>query len=114
MMLSNHLLPLICHPTRVTSTSATLIDNIFTNVMAKCERSAIVYGDVSDHFPIAIQCNLITRPKISIPVRKRKFNIDNMDKFKNLLSLENWGSVFDACNNKDPDLPLHGGLFQFV
>ena len=27
-----------------------------------------------------------------------------MDKFKNLLSLENWGSVFDACNNKDPDL----------
>ena len=27
-----------------------------------------------------------------------------MDKFKNLLSLENWGSVFDACNNKDLDL----------
>ena len=27
-----------------------------------------------------------------------------MDTFKNLLSLENWGSVFDACNNKGPDL----------
>ena len=59
-MMSNHLLPLICHQTRVTSTSATLIDNIFTNVTAKCERSAIVYSDVSDHFPIAIQCNLST------------------------------------------------------
>ena len=29
MMLSNHLLPLRCHPARVTSTSATLIDNIY-------------------------------------------------------------------------------------
>ena len=89
MMLSNHLLPLICHPTRVTSTSATLIDNIFTNVTAKCDKSAIVYSDVSDHFPIAIQCNLSTKPKISIPIKKRKFNIDSMDKFKNLLPLEN-------------------------
>ena len=74
---------------------------MFTNVTAKCERSAIVYSDVSDHFPIAIQCSLSTKPKISIPVRKRKFNID---KFKNLLSPKNWGSVFDACNNKDPDI----------
>ena len=104
MMLSNHLLPLICHPTRVTSTSATLIDNIITNVMTKCERSTIVYSDVSDHFPIAIQCNLSTKPKISIPVRKRKFNTDIMDKFKNLLSLDNWGSIFDACSNKNSDL----------
>ena len=104
MMLSNHLLSLICHPVRVTSTSATLRDNIFTNVTVKCERSSIVYSDVSDHFPIAIQCNLSTKPKINIPVKKRKFNIDNMNKFKNLLSLENWGSVLDACNNKDPDL----------
>ena len=44
MMLSNHVLPLICHPTRVTSTSATLIDKSFTNVRAKCDRSAIVYS----------------------------------------------------------------------
>ena len=84
-MLSNHLLPLICHPPRVTSTSATLIDNIFSNVMAKCERSAIVYSDVSDHFPIAIQCNLSTKLKISIPIWKGKFNIDNMDKFKEFI-----------------------------
>ena len=68
-MMSNHLLPLIWHPTRVTSTSATLIDNIFANVTAKCERSAIVYSDASDHFPIAVQCNLSTKPKISIPIR---------------------------------------------
>ena len=38
MMLSNHLLSLICHQTRVTSASATLIDNIFTNVTAKLKR----------------------------------------------------------------------------
>ena len=52
---------------------------------------------------MAIQCSLSTKPKISISVRKWTFNIDNMDKFKNLLSLENWGSVFDACN-KNPDI----------
>ena len=114
MMLSNYLLPLTCHPTRVTSTSSTLIDNIFTNVTAKCERSAIVYSDVSDHFPIAIRCNPSTKHKISIPIRKLKFNTDNMDKFKNLLSLETWGSVFDACNNKNPDLGYYCHFMEEV
>ena len=71
MMLSTHLLPLMCHPTRVTSTSATLIDNNFTNIMSKCDRSAKVYSDISDHFPIAIQCNLSTKPKINIPEGNR-------------------------------------------
>ncbi len=43
---------MINHPTRVTETSTTLIDNIFTNRHDENECiSGILPTDVSDHFP---------------------------------------------------------------
>ena len=46
-----YLEPLISSPTRITATSATLLDNIFTNVNI-CTHSGILISDVSDHLPI--------------------------------------------------------------
>ena len=42
--------PLVDKPTRITSTTATLIDNIFTNNI-EVQRSNIILSDVSDHLP---------------------------------------------------------------
>ena len=56
----NEFLPLISRPTRITSTSATLIDNIFTNNHddLNCSLNGILVADISDHFPIAhINCS---------------------------------------------------------
>ena len=54
MMSSSGFMPLITRPTRVTATSATLIDNIFTNNLMDISHSlqGLFITDVSDHFPI--------------------------------------------------------------
>ena len=48
------LVPLITRPTRVTETSVTLIDNIFTNKSIRYGESmyGILVSDISDHYPI--------------------------------------------------------------
>ena len=53
-MFSNSLLSVINRPTRVTTTSATLIDNIFISSWQKEQISGILYTDISDHFPIFV------------------------------------------------------------
>ena len=45
--------PLITKPTRITKSTATLIDNIFANNLNKMEHlNGILLNDISDHFPI--------------------------------------------------------------
>ena len=51
-LFSHAFLPLISNPTRLTSYSATLIDNIFTNHLPKDVYSGIMLNDPSDHFPL--------------------------------------------------------------
>jgi endonuclease/exonuclease/phosphatase family metal-dependent hydrolase len=51
-MTVHHFFPLILQPTRITSTTATLIDNTFTNSLDCIIDSAIVTSEISDHLPI--------------------------------------------------------------
>ena len=52
-MLENNLLPTITHPTQITQSSATLIDNIFVSEnLHRFFESAILLKDISDHLPI--------------------------------------------------------------
>ena len=50
-MFANHFQPLILHPTRVTDSSATLIDNIFSNDVSCTVTSGNILIQSSDHFP---------------------------------------------------------------
>ena len=52
LMTSNSLNSLISKPTRITSSTATLIDNIFTNNLELKMNSGILYTDWSDHLPV--------------------------------------------------------------
>ena len=45
-------IPLINRPTRLTSHSATLIDNIFTNYPSQNTANGIILNGMSDHLPI--------------------------------------------------------------
>ena len=56
LMTSYSLYPRITKPTRITSKSATLIDNIYTNSHAK-QNGGILLADISDHLPIFISIN---------------------------------------------------------
>ena len=51
-MFSHSFLPLISQPTRITSHTATLIDNIFTNHLPHAAIIVFFFTDISDHLPI--------------------------------------------------------------
>ena len=53
ILYSSCFIPLISQPTRITSHSSTLIDNIFTNVIDIDESlNGLICADISDHLPI--------------------------------------------------------------
>ena len=84
----NEFLPLISRPTRITSTSATLIDNIFTNNHddLNCSLNGILVADISDHFPIAhINCSFSVEETVSCLVT-RVYNERNKQKFLQTIS----------------------------
>ena len=52
-LINRDLFPTITHPTRITNSSATLIDNIFVSTnLHKNFDSAILINDMSDHMPV--------------------------------------------------------------
>ena len=80
--------PLITKPTRVTSNTATLIDNIFTN-SSRNSFNGIILSDISDHFPIfcinITKCATITDAEFK---QQREFKTKNIADF----------SEKNACN----------------
>ena len=77
-------IPLITKPTRVTSTTATLLDNIFCNILPH-PSSGILVTDISDHFPIftffPLTQNLNHRKSGFV----RQFSEENLNRFKSEL-----------------------------
>ena len=49
---SHDMFPLIDRPTRIVKNSATILDNIFTNVLDKQIKSGIFVNDITDHYPV--------------------------------------------------------------
>lgn len=52
IMYSKMFFPLITHPTRITSHTATLLDNTFINSLDTFCASGVLFSDVSDHLPV--------------------------------------------------------------
>ena len=51
-LLSHNQIPLITHPSRLTSTTSSLIDNIYSNKMSNFYASGLMYTALSDHLPV--------------------------------------------------------------
>lgn len=96
----NGLYPLITKPSRITTTSATLIDNIFTNVLENQITSGLVINDTSDHLPIfAIFYYKLPKKTVYHQIYKRKRSADHI-KFRNDLIKQEWKEVYtDDVNN---------------
>ena len=52
LMFLHGMYPRIDRPTRITDSSATLIDNIFTNVYITQLNSGVWVADIADHLPV--------------------------------------------------------------
>ena len=100
-MMSNLFAPSILLPTRVTTTSATLIDNIFTNDIQSDRRSGNLTVSISDHYPsfYIIPIDPVTN-KTS---QKAKFKRDRKNFSKENFLLDflaiDWDGILNIENN---------------
>ena len=105
--LVNSMFPVIYNPTRVTSNSATLIDNIFTNNVDDIS-SGIIFADISDHFPIYCAHDVKIDNVTNLQNSKRDMCDNNIQKFIGLLKNTNW-----QIDNDNPSVNYDNFLNHF-
>ena len=92
MMLENSSFPCITRPTRVTKSTATVIDNIFTSIsMQKSLHSGIILHDISDHFPsIIVVEGILARKREQKVVYTRDITDCKISAIQSKLTSVNW------------------------
>ena len=88
--------PLISKPSRITRTSATLIDNIFINNLESNIKSGLIINNISDHLPVFVTYNCqIKSKKEENRYRYVRLRTDeSINKLRNDLLYEEWNGVY--------------------
>ena len=95
---SYDLCPMIRRATRVTKTTAKLIDHIWSND-PNIQNSGIIRSRVTDHFPVFVTRKSEAQVRDSHEtVSYRNFSTSNKQKFRDALSRTNWTNVLE-CDN---------------
>uniref|UniRef100_A0A672HNX1 Reverse transcriptase domain-containing protein n=1 Tax=Salarias fasciatus TaxID=181472 RepID=A0A672HNX1_SALFA len=94
-MNSMGLFHLIHKPTRITAKSATIIDNIFTNITGDIVLSGILQSDISDHLPIFAVCRYKHNIKQSKSTKmSRNRSVEALRALNEDLTKQNWDAVY--------------------
>jgi hypothetical protein len=108
IMYSNTFFPQITRPTRITSHTATLIDNIFSNHLENFSFSGLLFTDITDHLPIfCIIHDMLPNVDNDTPIGIREKNIKNLSEFHDQISRTVWS---DLPGYNDP----HNAYGSFV
>ena len=103
-MFSHSFLPSINRATRITSHTATSIDNIFSNRFIEHDQSisGILFIDISDHLPIfsLLPHNSVINTK-PVKLTKRMVNSQTKKEFSKALDNCNWDNVL---SNQNPNI----------
>ena len=80
----------ITQPTRITDTTATLIDHIWHNdTSAGCttlnNSPGIIYSDISDHLPVFLRITSNTMRNVKRKITYRQFNTENFNTYRQKL-----------------------------
>ena len=100
-MFSSELYPLITRPTRITGTSATIIDNIFCSELCRNKVCGIVLSDATDHMQIFVLCDNSTNVvNHEDPTVKYKIILDedSSNRLEHDLNDINWEIVMNESN----------------
>ena len=94
--LQMELYPSIIHPTRITKTSATLIDNIFvsSDLYDVC-KSWILIDSISNHLLCVLTVSGV-KHKLKDPIRIESRDLGEIEKLKTSLSSHNWDYIRDT------------------
>ena len=95
--------PLITKPTRITEYSATLIDNIYCNSLAKHNFiNGLLSTDISDHLPIfTILKSNLTDSQSPEYTYQRNVTDQKLNEFKETIASCNWDNVLNNNNAQD-------------
>ena len=101
MLVSLGCLPLIKYPTRISSSSATLIDHLYTNNVTHVTATYILYEDIFDHLPVMLLLKNKTHKITSnnTLIRDTKYFISDeflIDLYDNF---ENWQTVNQSVDD---------------
>jgi len=113
IMYAHKILPMIKRPTRYGNCCATLIDNIFTNLLAESLISGIILDDVSDHLPIFFAShNRLPVASKYITKRIRCINDATISDLSDKLNNANWSIL----NDKSPEeaYNVFGDMFDKI
>ena len=89
--------PLITRPTRITSRSNTLIDNIYTTDITSCIQSGLIINDMTDHLPIFQITEYKHNNNITIIQSSRRLtNERNINTLINDLVNADWKEIYDS------------------
>ena len=100
LFLSNSFLPLITLPSRVTDTSSTLIDNIWTNAKHDKFSSGLLLEHLSDHLPIFYLQVKDANKRHKENEIIRNLSDKNRENFREELLLYNWDPILSDNNPK--------------
>ena len=108
-LFSHYYFPTVHYPTRITETSATLLDNIFTNKVNNEINAGIVYSDISDHYPVLISVSLpLNKRAVNKFSTRRVFNSDSVLHFNEALQNVDWNnSLFTNGSQLDANLSFN-------
>ena len=109
-MFSFKFYPLINKPSRITDTSSSAIDHIWTNITGSSIISAILVHKVADHFPVYQNCDVgaMVHQKQQF---LRHFSPKSLLKFQGKLEQVNVSSVFEE-HDLDKSNVLFKGLLD--
>lgn len=116
-MYSLSLYPMITRPSRITSHSATIIDNIFTNVLGNLTTSGLLISDISDHLPVftLFDCELKKMENSTQMLYKREKNEQSINGLIFSLSIQDWSPVYnevDVDKSYDTFLDIFMSLYD--
>ena len=110
--LESNLLPCITRPTRITKSTATLIDNVFISKhLQGRQNSKTLITDISDHLPsiVTINGNFIER-KHRLEVTSRKITDKTIQSIKDVLARHDWEMDFQNNDVNSNFIVFHDKL----
>ena len=111
-----NIIPTILKPTRITHSSASLIDNIFlSNCIHESAHSWIIIEDTSDHLPCLTSIEGINvDASAEIFVTKRSLTKKTIEKIKQDLDSMNWTQLFEGKDCETSFNKFHDILLKSI
>ena len=92
--MSHGLLPLVTKPTRITTSTKSLIDNILSS-HPQNTGTYVIRTNISDHFPVLLSRNVNRKEKTSKTKYIRLVNSKNISSFKENLTKVKWDKIYE-------------------